>query len=295
MNASVALVKKISRRSVICPQLPMNSLRRFFFRITHANPERKANRSLLKRAKHGDAESYLVLVANYFDLSLVYFGTCIHEDCHLRHARVEQVFTALWQHLPCTERLSDFEFMLASALLENTPESGGITSPEALVIKLRLLAPKNRFALIAYEFESWPLHWVALLLRIRARALHSLLSEARCELCGISWESLADEERECLEAISAAMDKSPNIRTNKALSRRVATYPRVGQIKALWLELRPELVEVRHRYLLETVNREQVLGNILQAVKIAPMNQPPFVDRVVNTVHFARHAKIKVS
>ena len=95
--------------------------------------------------------------------------------------------------------------------------------------------------------------------------------------------------------MSAAMDKSPNIRTNKALSRRVTTYSRVVDIKALWLELRPELVEVRHRYLLVTTKREQVLGNILKAVKITPMNLPPFVDRVVNTVHFARHAKIKVS
>ena len=273
----------------------MNSLRRFFFHVTHANPERKANRSLLKRARSGHVESYLVLVANYIDFPLVYFGTSIHEDFHLRHARVEKVFIALWQHLPFAERLSDFEYLLASALLENIPKSGGISSPEALVIKLRLLAPKNRLALIAYEFESWPLHWVALLLRIRAHSLHSLLSEARCELCGISWESLTEEERECLEAISAAMDKSPNIRTNKSLSRRVASYPRISQIKALWLELRPELVEVRHRYLLETAKREQVLGNILQAVKIAPMNQPPFVDRVVNTVHFTRHAKIKVS
>ena len=273
----------------------MNYLRRFFSRITHANTERKANRSLLKRAKSGHLESYLVLVANYLDLPLVYFGTSIHEEPNSRHARVEQVFIELWKHLPFAERLSDFEYMLASALLENTPKSGGITSPEALVIKLRLLAPKNRLALIAYEFEGWPLHWIALLLRIRARALHSLLSEARCELCGISWESLAEEERDCLKAISGAMDKSPNIRTNKALSRRVATYPRVNQIKALWLELRPELVEVRHRYLLETTKREQVLGNILQAVKTAPMNQPPFVDRVVNTVHFARHARIKVS
>ena len=273
----------------------MNSLRRFYFRITQARPERKANRSLLKRAKKGDVECYLVLVANYLDLSLVYFGASIHEDYQVRHTRVEQIFAALWQHLACAERLSDFEYMLASALLENTPQSGGITSPEALVIKLRLLDPRTRFALIAYEFESWPLHWVAILLRIRPRALHRLLSEARCELCGISWESLVEEERTCLEAMSAAMDKSPNIRTNKALSRRVTTYSRVVDIKALWLELRPELVEVRHRYLLETTKREQVLGNILKAVKITPMNLPPFVDRVVNTVYFARHAKIKVS
>ena len=91
------------------------------------------------------------------------------------------------------------------------------------------------------------------------------------------------------------MVKSPKFRINKSLSRQVATYPRVSQIKALWLELRPELVEVRHRYLLKTARREEVLGNILHAVKITPMNQPPFVDRVVNTIHFARHNKIRVS
>ena len=51
----------------------MNSLRRFFSRITHNNPERKANRSLLKRAKSGHVESYLVLVANYIDLPLIIF------------------------------------------------------------------------------------------------------------------------------------------------------------------------------------------------------------------------------
>ena len=74
----------------------MNSLRRFYFRVTQASPERKANRSLLKRAKKGDVECYLVLVANYLDLSLVYFGASIHEDYQVRHIRVEQIFAALW-------------------------------------------------------------------------------------------------------------------------------------------------------------------------------------------------------
>jgi hypothetical protein len=91
------------------------------------------------------------------------------------------------------------------------------------------------------------------------------------------------------------MDKSPDIRANKALCQQIATFPRVGEIKALWLELRPELVEVRHRYLLEPKGRERLLGNILKAVQSTPMNQPKLVDRVVNSVHFTRHEKIKVS
>lgn len=273
----------------------MSSLRSYLFRLTHATPERKASRAQLKLAKTGDTEAYLALAANYLDLSLVYFGGCLREPAQTRFARVEQVFTGLWQHLPYAERLSDFEYMLADALLENAPNNGTITSPQALVTKLRLLAPKNRFAFIAYEFENWPLRWVALLMRIRPRALHSLLSQARCELCGISWQSLATEERECLEAISISMDESPNLRANKELCRRIATFPRVSEIKAQWLELRPELVEVRHRYLPEPTDREQLLGSLLKAIQTAPMTQPPLMDRVVNTLHFARHAKIKVS
>ena len=213
----------------------MPSLRDYLFRLTHVTPERKASRSHLRLAKNGDSEAYLSLTANYLDLSLVYFGGCLHEDYELRISRVEQIFKALWQHLPYAERVSDFEYMLACALIESAPERGTILSPEALVTKLRLLAPKNRFAFIAYEFENWPLRWVALLMRLRPRALHRLLSEARCELCGVSWESLAEPERECLEAISASMDKSPDLRVNKALSNQIANFPRVGEIKALWL------------------------------------------------------------
>jgi hypothetical protein len=275
----------------------LSSLRSFFLRHTHANanPERKASRSNLKHAKSGDAEAYLSLTAKYMDLALIYFGGCLRETTETRFARVEQVFTALWQHLPYAERVSDFEYMLASALLDNAPSDGHINSSEALVTKLRLLAPKTRFAFIAYEFENWPIRWVALLMRVRPRVLHCLLSEARCELCGISWQSLAQEERDCLEAISISMDESPNLRANKELCCRTSSFPRVSEIKALWLELRPELVEVRHRYLPSSSDRERLLGNILKAVKAAPMNQPRIVDRIVNTVHFTRYTKIKVS
>ena len=51
MNASVALVNKISRRFVICPQFANELSSSLFFRITHANPERKANRLLLRGLK----------------------------------------------------------------------------------------------------------------------------------------------------------------------------------------------------------------------------------------------------
>jgi hypothetical protein len=273
----------------------MISLRDFFFRLTHATPERRASRRHLKLAKTGDTEAYLALSSNYLDLALVYFGGCLHEDLDLRLARVEDVFKAVWQHLPFAARLSDFEYMLANALVQSIPASATILSPEALVTKLRLLSPNNRFALITYEFENWPLRWVALVMRHRPRAVHRLLSEARCELCGVSWESLSEEERGCLEAISISMDLSPNLQMNKTLGMRLKAYPRVRRIKALWLELRPQLVEIRHRYLLETNDREKLLANILKASQSVSINQPRLVDRVVNRVHFKRHGEIRAS
>jgi hypothetical protein len=273
----------------------MDFIRRLFYRLKRSDHVRKAARSHLKTAKNADREQYLALAANYIDLTQTFSGCSFAESTEERMARMTQLFNGLWQNLPYAERLSDFEFMLAQALIESSPEQGSVTSPEPLVTKLRLLSPQTRFAFLAYTFGNWPLRWVALVMRIKAPALHRLLSEARCELCGISWESLAQEERDCLEAISVSLDKSPNVRANKSLSKRTRAYPRVMEIKAHWLELRPELVEVRLRYIPNQDAREQLLTNILSAITDESMQRPALVDRMVNTVHFSRHAKIKVS
>lgn len=273
----------------------MGSLRRSMLRLFCSTTERKVSRAQLKSAKSENHAQFLALAANYTDLAHAYFGATGHEDAEIRVARVEQVFLGLWQHLRYAERLSDFEFMLASALIENAPEHGLIESVEPLVTKLRLLSAKARFAFIAYEFEKWPIRWVALVMRIRLEALHELISKARCELCGISWQSLTDEERKCLVAVSVSLEKSPNLKFNKALSQQLCQFPRAAEIKAQWLELRPELVEVRHRYIPSQAQRDQIFKNIFNSILEAPMETPPLVDRVVNTVHFSRHRKIDVS
>ncbi|MGC6424795.1 MAG: hypothetical protein ACON4O_07400 [Lentimonas sp.] len=273
----------------------MRSLRRSLFRLLNSTPERKVSRSYLKASKNGDHEQYLALAANYINLAQAFYGTTAHENINIRLTRVEQIFSCLWQHIKYAERLSDFEYMLASALVESTPKVCAIHSEEALVTKMRLLEPYVRFAFIAYEFEKWPIRWVALVLRIKLPELHGLLSQARCELCGTSWESLSEGERECLIAISISMEKSPDIKFNKALGRHIRLYPRVSQIRAQWLELRPELVEVRHRYISEREEREQMLKNIYNATLDAPLENPSLMDRVVNSVHFSRLRKIDIS
>ncbi len=273
----------------------MGNLSRFYNRMAHSTPERKVARALLKAAKQENHEAYLALVANYLDLAVTYFGSSRPEPVETRLARVEQVFLGLWQHLRYAERLSDFEYMLADALIENTDAHGPVASPEPLVTKLRLLPAHSRFVFLAHEFEHWSERWVTLIMRTRPSALHKELSQVRCELCGISWDSLAPEERECLTAISAAFNQCDNLRQNRAVCARTRQFPRVMEIKAHWLELRPELVEVRHRYLPAPDQRDRLLANILRGVARVPLRRPPLVDRMVNTVHFSRHAKIRVS
>lgn len=273
----------------------MGQLRHNLLRLTHASPERKACRALLAAAKKGDREQYLALAAHYLGLAQAYFGNSLHERPKTRMDRTGQIFTALWQHLPYAERLSDFEFMLASSLMDNTPENGPVHSVIPLVTRIRLLAPNVRFAFLAYEFERWPPRWAALVMRCKPRALHRLLSEARCELCGVSWDSLCREEQDCLEAVSLSFEKCPNLRVNQALCKRVSRYPRVNEIKAQWLELGPELVEARLRFLPDTEGREAILKSIFTDISQKPMRRPALVDRVLNTVHFSRHARIKVS
>jgi len=273
----------------------MGQLRRYLLRLTQSSPERKACRALLTGAKKGDREQYLALAANYLGLAQAYFGNSLRVAPNTRLDRTGQIFTALWQHLPYAERLSDFEFMLASSLVDNAPENGPIHSELPLVTRIRLLPPHVRFAFIAYEFERWSPRWVALVMRCKPKALHRLLSEARCELCGVSWDSLSREERACLEAVSFSFEKCPNLRFNQALCKRVSRYPRISEIKAQWLELTPELVEARHRFLPDHEEREAVLNRILSDISQKPMQRPALVDRVLNTVHFSRHARIKVS
>jgi len=273
----------------------MGRLQRYILRLTHSSPERQARRALLVAAKKSDPESYLALAANYLDLAQIYFGNSLHEQRHIRHDRCGQIFTALWQQLAYAERLSDFEYMLACSLIDSTPEEHLIHSQNPIVVRIRELEPRVRFALLAYEFDRWPSRWVALVMRCNPNALHELLAEARCELCKINWSALNREEKTCLMKISYALDKSPNLRMNQALSQRIGKCPRICEIKAQWLELRSEIVEIRHRYIPNQQEREACLEGIYSDIHKKPMQHPALVDRVLNTVHFSRHTRIQVS
>lgn len=273
----------------------MEHLRKLFFRFSNTTQDRKASRSLLKAAKAGDREQYLALSAKYIDLSQVLFGSSFSEPEAERQQRTERLFVNLWSRLSYAERVSDFEFMLSQDLLKESARPGGILSADTLVTKLRILEPMTRFAFLTYEFEKWPLRWVALVMRLRASELHSILSEARCELCGIGWHSLTSQERSLLQDISVSLDQSPNLRSNKALAEKIKDYPSVAKIKALWLELRPELVEVRHRYIPDQEARETILGQIFLHTESTPMVRPAVMDRVFNTVNFSRHGEGTVS
>jgi len=49
------------------------------------------------------------------------------------------------------------------------------------------------------------------------------------------------------------------------------------------------------RYILDQTKREALLTTILDATADESMQHPALVDRMVNTVQFSSHSKIKVS
>jgi hypothetical protein len=273
----------------------MNYRRRPFARLKCSDDARNSARSNLRAAKNGNGEQYLALIAHYVDLSQTFFSCSFTtEPAEKRTARMIQLLKGLWQNLRYAERLSDFEFMLAQALIESSPEQDSAVPQEALTAKLGTLPPQTRFAILAHYCGNWPLRWVALAMRIKVPALHRLLCQARCELCDLSWESLAREERTCLEAISAALEQSPNIRTNQTLSKSTQAYPRVLKIKAQWLELRSDLVELRLRHAEDQASYQQLLTQTLTTTNENDMQRPPVMDRLLNSLHFSRHERIKV-
>ena len=74
-----------------------------------------------------------------------------------------------------------------------------------------------------------------------------------------------------------------------------ANYPRIYSIRGHWLELKSDLVEVKMRYKPDIVNREDILKNLLELTNQTSVIRPAIVDRMVNTIHFSRQRKIKIS
>lgn len=64
------------------------------------------------------------------------------------------------------------------------------------------IPPYFRFLLVSNEMENWHSHWIGLACRLKSRALHDLILNMRCELCGIDTALLRDEKRHCLIKIN---------------------------------------------------------------------------------------------
>jgi len=268
--------------------------------IRHArgrvDPARSTQRARLRAARHKDRDHFLALAAEYLDFAAEYLAATIDEDDDARENRLIRLFLRLWECLPFTGRLSDFEHLFASALIRGIPDGGDAApSGEPWLAKLRELDPRLRFVLVAHELERWDPRATALALRVKRSGLHRWLARARCELCGADWDSLDDRERACLDAVSRSLDASPKLAANRHLCQRVRRMPRVGRIKAEWLEARSALVELRPRLRLDDAGRERALGRLRDHVHPEAMRRPQVRQRLLNSLRFSRHPEINLS
>ncbi len=245
---------------------------------------RPALRKQLRLAIQGDHHVYLSLVDQYLNLVVEYLylngGGCTSEVSDT----AQRLFFRLWELLPYTSRLSDFERMLTLALIG---EKGSLSiSHNVLKSKIMRIRPYFRFLLVSHEMENWHRHWISLACRLKSKDLHDLILNMRCEMCGIDTSLLKDEERHCLNEICRDLESPFNLNKRAAMCTTIKQYPKIKDFKARWLEMKCELVELRQEIRLTNQDSERFikeLGNNLHSAKIL---QPQWVDRVFNIIHF---------
>jgi hypothetical protein len=245
---------------------------------------RPALRKQLRLATQGDHHAYLSLVDHYLNLVVEYLylngGGPISEVSD----KAQRLFFRLWELLPYTSRLSDFERMLALALIGEKGSSS--TSQNALMSKIMRIRPYFRFLLITNEMENWHRHWIGLASRLKTKDLHDFILNMRCEMCGIDTSLLLNEERHCLNEICLDLESPFNLKKRAAMCAWIKQYPKIKNFKARWLEKKCELVELRQEIRLSNNDSKrfiQALGSNLHSAKIL---QPQWVDRIFNTIHF---------
>ncbi len=256
-------------------------IRQLLSRNAHPRP---TLRKQLRLAARGDQTAYLHLVDHYLNFTTEYIylnGVTPPSEVYSQSIKL---FFTLWERLPFTSRLSDFERMLALSLIK---EKSTLAIPKsALDGNIMKTLPLFRFLLITHEMENWQHHWIGLACRLKRKDLEDRLLSMRCEFCGINATLLEEDEKHCLEAIVRDLDSAIALKERAALCKKIKRYPKIKNFKSDWLNLRCEIVELRQEIRLSNEDRDRFLmelGNNLHSAKIL---QPQWVERMFNSIHF---------
>lgn len=240
-------------------------------------------RALLKRGARGDTEAYLGLAGLYFDLVSEHLYLC-NVDRAEALQQTESILLDGWRQLPFLKRLSDWERFLARNLIairvNRISEHG--PRPQELVE----LEADAKFALIAFDLESWSYPWLSLALRVQPQDLRKILLEARCKLLNINFSATSGSIQRCLSLVSADLDGQLKSSQKRLLLEKLCSCEETKSFKSRWLDYRCRLIELRQQIRLQTEDRDRFLHDLSEALIADEMLRPSITARVRNLFSF---------
>lgn len=241
-------------------------------------------RALLKRGARGDTEAYLGLAGLYFDLVSEHLYLC-NVDRAEALQQTESILIDGWRQLPFLKRLSDWERFLARNLMAirvNRLSANNGPRPQELVE----LEADAKFALIAFDLESWSYPWLSLALRVQPQDLRKILLEARCKLLNIDLSATPDSIQRCLSLVSADLDGQLKTSQKRRLLEKLCSCEETKNFKSRWLDYRCRLIELRQQIRLQTEDRDRFLHDLGEALIADEMLRPSITARVRNLFSF---------
>jgi len=237
----------------------------------------KQRRLWLSHARHGDHESFLALVNDYFHWVSEYL-TCSGEASVsgiVNHT--QRFFGLLWRDLPLISSVRHLEQWMAQRLLEEERKRMPYASPTRhLLGRLALLPPLERLIIVSVEMEGWDLLRVARMTGLSQPLLRDRLLRARWDLIGRHYIGL--ERRD----YRAFCDQSARLGHHGASCSRFkpTTKNCFREFKSLWLECRSQLIDLRQDMRFSAEESIEVAGGIRDLVAHSTPLVPRAGDRL---------------
>ncbi|MEM9159393.1 MAG: hypothetical protein AAGB46_10115 [Verrucomicrobiota bacterium] len=254
--------------------------------VPTAKAERSQIRQLIKKAAHGNLSAFIQATSHYLDLISEYLYLVGYTDPVDRSFEIQKILSDCWRYAPYARRVSDFERFL-QVHLENRKESStlDLANPHNF---LGALNHRERFLLVAREFQHWSKKSLKLSLRRKEKEISTDLMLLKSKLIGFRNSMLKQNQQAKVRQVSELLEGVYCSKQARKVEQEIAGNYHVLQYKADWLAYRCELVELKQKMELTTTEKTALKERLSIHLKQAPTESPKFSDNLINHFSFVR-------
>jgi len=228
------------------------------------------------RARSGSEEDFITVVRQYESLVFGYFRIASPFQLTEAMNATQQVFFRLWEKMGSMARPADFERELVSALVRSDRDSAAIPADPRLAALARLPA-HDRVVALAVEIGNWSVEGAARAFGVSRAAMQQDLLRIRCDLIGVHFINLSDDEKRVLREVSTHLCRDLSKKQRKRMADATCRSPELREFKARCLEKRCEMVELWLDFRLTDEEQTWLFEGILDLVRRARDKKPGLV------------------